>query len=52
VPSSADLREHAEHCRYLADLTHNPQDKQVLRRSAEEFDAEAERVDGRGSARG
>jgi len=46
MPSSTDLRRHAEHCRYLADITANPQDKQVLRQSAADFDAEAERADG------
>jgi hypothetical protein len=44
--SSADLRRHAEHCRYLADITASLQDKQVLRQSADDFDAEAERADG------
>jgi hypothetical protein len=47
VPSSAELRRHAEHCRYLADLTPSPQNKQVLRQSADDFDAEARRVDRR-----
>jgi hypothetical protein len=46
MPSSADLRRYAEHCRYLADLTASPQDRQVLRQSAHDFDAEAKRVDG------
>jgi hypothetical protein len=45
--SAAELRRHAEHCRYLADLTASPQDRQVLRQSADDFDAEAKRVDGK-----
>jgi hypothetical protein len=45
MSSSAELRRHAEHCRYLADLTASPQDRQVLRQSADDFDAEAKRVD-------
>jgi hypothetical protein len=47
MPSSAELRRHAEHCRYLADLIASPQDRQVLRQSADDFDAEAKRVDGK-----
>jgi len=46
VASAAALRRHAEHCRYLADLTASPQDRQVLRQSADDFDAKAIRVDG------
>jgi hypothetical protein len=45
MSSSAELRRHAVHCRYLADLTASPQDRQVLRQSADDFDAEAKRVD-------
>jgi hypothetical protein len=41
--NSADLRRHAEHCRYLADITSSL----VLRQSADDFDAEAKRVDGK-----
>jgi hypothetical protein len=47
MSSSAELRRHAEHCRYLADLTASPQDSQVLRQSADDFDAEAKRVEGK-----
>jgi hypothetical protein len=47
MANSADLRRHAEHCRYLADLTASPHDRQVLRQSADDFDAEAKRVDGK-----
>ncbi len=50
--NSVDLRRYAEHCRYLADLTPSPQDRQVLRQSADDFDAEAERSDGRAAAEG
>jgi hypothetical protein len=46
VATAADLRRHAEHCRYLADLTASPQDRQVLRQSADDFEAQAKRVDG------
>jgi len=45
MPSSADLRRHADHCRFLADLTASPYDRQVLRQSAEDFDAEAKRAE-------
>jgi hypothetical protein len=51
VASAAELRRHADHCRYLADLTPSPQDKQVLRRSADDFDSEATRVDGKSGGR-
>src|SRR5690242_21593093 len=33
MATAAQLRRHAEHCRYLADLTASPQDRQVLRQS-------------------
>jgi hypothetical protein len=46
MESPAVLRRHAERCRYLADLTASPQDSQVLRQSADDFDAGAKRVDG------
>jgi hypothetical protein len=45
MANAAELRRYAEHCRYLADLTASPQDRQVLRQSADDFDAEAIRVD-------
>lgn len=41
----AELRRHAEHCRYLADITVSPHDRQVLRKSAAEFDSQAERLE-------
>jgi len=41
----AELRRHAEHCRYLADITVSPHDRQVLRQSAADFDAQAERLE-------
>jgi len=44
MADAAQLRRHAKHCRYLADLTASPQDREVLRRSADDFDAEAVRV--------
>jgi hypothetical protein len=44
VATAAQLRRHAEHCRVLADLTASPQDRQVLRLSADDFDADAIRV--------
>jgi hypothetical protein len=44
MATAAQLRRHAEHCRYLAELTASPQDRQVLRQSADDFDAEAIRV--------
>lgn len=47
MSSAAQLRRHAERCRYLADLTASPQDRQVLRQSADDFDAQAKRVDGK-----
>jgi len=46
MATAAQLRRHADHCRYLADLTASPQDRQVLRRSADDFDDKAKRVDG------
>jgi len=46
MATAAQLRRHATHCRYLADLTASPQDRQVLRQSADDFDAEAKRLDG------
>lgn len=45
------MRRHAEHCRYLADLTASPEDRQVLRQSADDFDAEAKRVEGKRRAK-
>ena len=50
MANPAELRGHAEHCRYLADLTASPHDRQVLRQSAEDFDIEAKRVEGKRSA--
>ena len=47
MATAAELRRHAEHCRYLADITASPQDRQVLRQSAVDFDAEARRIDAR-----
>ena len=47
MANPAELRGHAEHCRYLADLTASPHDRQVLRQSAEDFDTEAKRVEGK-----
>ena len=50
MENPAELRRHAEHCRYLADLTASPHDRQVLRQSAEDFDTEAKRVEGKRGA--
>lgn len=50
MTAAADLRRHADHCRYLADFMPSPQDKQKLLQSADEFDAEAERLEPRTEA--
>ena len=52
MANAADLRRHADHCRYLADFTPGAQDRQELRNWAEEFEADAKRSERDAAATG
>jgi hypothetical protein len=45
MTAAADLRRHADHCRFLADFMLSPHDKQKILQSAREFDHEALRAE-------